>query len=283
MRQRPAAPANRLDGLKKLRGEPCQSRIPAHELLQCHPRFAVEGLRTAAKTSSRFARGGWVLQRGRCQAGGPKGLLLTRPRASMPTQRLAAPDSFTRRQLWLLVSALCLLGLLFWEAPMPKRRTTPHPQSSRLRLPRRPSPQRRWRRHRQRLPCRRCRPAWHRLRRGALLRRSHRRLARPGRLAEAAPRRYRRHGGHRRVLDCVVRPARSQGFQVLLVDPARSNGPRAAPRATPRTPSGFAACTVWACSAALTRRGHPRVAVTCARAGHGVAGPSSPCKRRWSK
>ncbi len=41
--------------------------------------------------------------------------------------------------------------------------------------------------------------------------RLHRRLARPGRLAEAAPRRYRRHGGHRRVLDCVVRPARSQG------------------------------------------------------------------------
>ncbi len=42
--------------------------------------------RTAAKTSSRFARGGWGLQTGRCQAGGPKGLLLTRPRASRPTQ-----------------------------------------------------------------------------------------------------------------------------------------------------------------------------------------------------
>ncbi len=107
------------------------------------------------------------------------------------------------------------------------------------------------------------------------LRRLHRRLARPGRLAEAAPRRYRRHGVHRRLLDCVVRPARSQGvLRFSWWTPARSNGPRAAPRATPRTPSGFAACTAWVCSAALpTRRGHPRVARLPAptrRAGHRV-------------
>ncbi len=99
---------------------------------------------------------------------------------------------------------------------MPKRRTTPHPQSSRLRLPRRPSPQRRWRRHRRRLPSSlRAAPPGTEVR---LLRRLHRRLARPGRLAEAAPRRYRRHGGHRRVLDCVVRPARSQGVPGSLMD-----------------------------------------------------------------
>ncbi len=51
---------------------------------------------------------------------------------------------------------------------------------------------------------------------------------RPGRLAEAAPRRYRRHGGHRRVLDCVVRPARSQGV------PGSPGGPPPDPTAPGR-------------------------------------------------
>ncbi len=157
---------------------------------------------------------------------------------------------------------------------MPKRRTTPHPQSSRPVLPRRPSPP---------TPLAptsaatsilvAVAPPGTRLTvRGALLR------------APAPPtctpwptwlkqhaRRYRRHGGHRRTgLRCTT-CSKPGGSRFSWWTPARSNGPRAAPRATPRTPSGFAACTCLGLPRPRrrrpTRRGHPRVArVTCANA-----------------
>ncbi len=122
-----------------------------------------------------------------------------------------------------------------------------------------------------------------------LLRRLHRRLARPGRRAEAAPRRYRRHGGHRRVLDCVVRPARSQGVPGSPGGPPPDpTGPGPPQERHPGRPVDSPPAQPGSAQRRLpTRRGHPRVAQLPAPNAPGwspsVAGPSSTCRRPWSR
>ncbi len=124
-----------------------------------------------------------------------------------------------------------------------------------------------------------------------LLRRLHRRLARPGRLAEAAPRRYRRHGGHRRVLDCVVRPARSQGVpRFSWWTPARSNGPRSRPKSDTQDAQwirrlhslgllsgAFRPDEGIRVGAQLPAPNAPGLVTECGRR------PSSTCRRPWSR
>ncbi len=109
-----------------------------------------------------------------------------------------------------------------------------------------------------------------------------------GRLAEAAPRRYRRHGGHRRVLDCVVRPARSQGV------PGSPGGPPPDPTG-PGPPQSDTQDAQWIrrlhslgllSGASDPTRASACCAVTCANApgwSPSVAGPSSTCRRPWSR
>ncbi len=71
--------------------------------------------------------------------------------------------------------------------------------------------------------------------------------------------------GHRRVLDCVVRPARSQGFQVLLVDPRQIQRAPGRPKSDTQDAQWIRRLhSLGLLSGSLpTRRGHPRVAVTC--------------------
>ncbi len=181
----------------------------------------------------------------------------------------------------------CLLGLLFWEAPMPKRRTTPHPQSSRLRL-----------------------DVLHPNAAGAdigsdfhvvavappgtdcveaLLQRLHRRLARPGRLAEAAPRRYRCHGVHRRLLDCVVRPARSQGVPGSPGGPPPDpTGPGPPQERHPGRPVDSPPAQPGSAQRAFRPDEGIRVLRSYLRQRAGLvtewpAGPSSTCRRPWSR